>query len=288
MFDDITKLYPTMSQAQKKVADYITDNDEVAAFMTAAKLGKAAGVSEATVVRFTAMLGYDKYSEFQQAMIDEIQSRLVSDKKSTTNNLKADPSGLMKKVLVHDAQNIVDSIHMVPDTTFDMAVDMLEGAKHIYVLGIRNCAPLAEILAYYLGVIRPDVKVVNSVNISELYEQLNWIGKGDVLVGISFPRYSLRTLRAMDFANSQGARLISITDSEYSPMNMYSSCNLWAKSDMITLLDSLVAPMSVINALVVALYLRNENKIQDNTERLEKLWKNYQTYDKDELGDPGE
>lgn len=288
MFDDITKLYPTMSQAQKKVADYITDNDEVAAFMTAAKLGKAAGVSEATVVRFTAMLGYDKYSEFQQAMIDEIQSRLVSDKKSTTNKLKADPSGLMKKVLVHDAQNIVDSIHMVPDTTFDMAVDMLEGAKHIYVLGIRNCAPLAEILAYYLGVIRPDVKVVNSVNISEMYEQLNWIGKGDVLVGISFPRYSLRTLRAMDFANSQGARLISITDSEYSPMNMYSSCNLWAKSDMITLLDSLVAPMSVINALVVALYLRNENKIQDNTERLEKLWKNYQTYDKDELGDPGE
>ncbi len=288
MLDDITKLYPTMSQAQKKVADYITDNDEVAAFMTAAKLGKAAGVSEATVVRFTAMLGYDKYSEFQQAMIDDIQSRLVSDKKSTTNKLKADPSGLMKKVLVHDAQNIVDSIHMVPDTTFDMAVDMLENAKHIYVLGIRNCAPLAEILAYYLGVIRPDVKVVNSVNISELYEQLNWIGKGDVLVGISFPRYSLRTLRAMDFANSQGARLISITDSEYSPMNMYSSCNLWAKSDMITLLDSLVAPMSVINALVVALYLRNENKIQDNTERLEKLWKNYQTYDKDELGDPGE
>ena len=190
MLDDITKLYPTMSQAQKKVADYITDNDEVAAFMTAAKLGKAAGVSEATVVRFTAMLGYDKYSEFQQAMIDEIQSRLVSDKKSTTNKLKADPSGLMKKVLVHDAQNIVDSIHMVPDTTFDMAVDMLENAKHIYVLGIRNCAPLAEILAYYLGVIRPDVKVVNSVNISELYEQLNWIGKGDVLVGISFPRYS--------------------------------------------------------------------------------------------------
>ena len=288
MIDDITKLYPTMSQAQKKVADYITDNDEVAAFMTAAKLGKAAGVSEATVVRFTAMLGYDKYSEFQQAMIDEIQSRLVSDKKSTTNKLKADPSGLMKKVLVHDAQNIVDSIHMVPDTTFDMAVDMLENAKHIYVLGIRNCAPLAEILAYYLGVIRPDVKVVNSVNISELYEQLNWIGKGDVLVGISFPRYSLRTLRAMDFANSQGARLISITDSEYSPMNMYSSCNLWAKSDMITLLDSLVAPMSVINALVVALYLRNEDQIQDNTERLEKLWKNYQTYDKDELGDPGE
>ena len=288
MLDDILKLYDKMSPAQKKIADYIADNDEVAAFMTAAKLGKAAGVSEATVVRFTAMLGYDKYSEFQQAMIDEIQSRLVSDKKSTTNKLKADPSGLMKKVLVHDAQNIVDSIHMVPDTTFDMAVDMLENAKHIYVLGIRNCAPLAEILAYYLGVIRPDVKVVNSVNISELYEQLNWIGKGDVLVGISFPRYSLRTLRAMDFANSQGARLISITDSEYSPMNMYSSCNLWAKSDMITLLDSLVAPMSVINALVVALYLRNEDQIQDNTERLEKLWKNYQTYDKDELGDPGE
>ena len=128
MLDDILKLYDKMSPSQKKIADYISDNDEVASFMTAAKLGKAAGVSEATVVRFTAMLGYDKYSEFQQAMVDEIQSRLVSDKKSTTNKLKADPSGLMKKVLVHDAQNIVDSIHMVPDAVFDMAVDMLNSA----------------------------------------------------------------------------------------------------------------------------------------------------------------
>lgn len=288
MLDDILKLYDRMSPAQKKVADYISENDEVAAFMTAAKLGKAADVSEATVVRFTAMLGYDRYSEFQQAMVDEIQSRLVSDKKSTTNKLKADPSGLMRKVLVHDAQNIVDSIHLVPDAVFDMAVDLLNDAAHIYVLGIRNCAPLAEILAYYLGVIRPDVKALTSNNISELYEQLNWIGKGDVLVGISFPRYSLRTLKAMDFANSQGARLIAITDSEYSPMNMYSSCNLWAKTDMITLADSLVAPLSLINSLIVAMYLRNEKQIIDNTERLEKLWKDFQTYDKDELGDPGE
>ena len=288
MIDDILKMYDKMSPAQKKVADYIAENDEVAAFMTAAKLGKAADVSEATVVRFTAMLGYEKYSEFQQAMVDEIQSRLVSDKKSTTNKLKSDPSGLMRKVLVHDAQNIVDSIHLVPDSTFDMAVELIEGAAHVYVLGIRNCAPLADLLTYYLSVIRPDVKAITSNNISELYEQMNWIGKGDVLIGMSFPRYSLRTLKAMDFANSQGARLISITDSEYSPMNMYSSCNLWAKTDMITLADSLVAPMSVINALIVALYLRNEKKIIENTQRLEGLWKDFQTYDKDELGDPGE
>ncbi len=288
MLNDILGIYDKMSPAQKKIADYISENDEVASFMTAARLGKAAGVSEATVVRFTAMLGYDKYSEFQQAMIDEIQSRLVSDKKSTTNKLKADPSGLMKKVLVHDAQNIVDSIHMVPDAVFDMAVDMLNEAEHIYVLGIRNCAPLADILSYYLGVIRPGVRSVTSNNISELYEQMNWIGKGDVLVGISFPRYSLRTLKAMDYANSRGARLISVTDSEYSPMNMYSSCNLWAKTDMITFADSLAAPLSVINALTVALYLKNEDTILENTRRLENLWKDYQTYDKDELGDPGE
>lgn len=288
MTDDILRSYDQMSPSQKKIADFITENDEMAAFMTAAKLGKAAGVSEATVVRFAAMLGYEKYSEFQQSMVDEIQSRLVSDKKSTTNKLKADPSGLMKKVLVHDAQNIVDSIHLVPDAVFDMAVDLLDDAAHIYVLGIRNCAPLADLLTYYLSVIRPDVKALTSNNISELYEQMNWIGKGDVLVAMSFPRYSLRTLKAMDFANSQGARLISITDSEYSPMNMYSSCNLWAKTDMITLADSLVAPMSVINALIVALYLRNEKKIIENTNRLEDLWKDFQTYDKDELGDPGE
>ncbi len=288
MLDDILKLYDKMSPAQKKIADYISENDEMAAFMTAAKLGKAAEVSEATVVRFTAMLGYDKYSEFQQAMVDEIQSRLVSDKKSTTNKLKADPSGLMKKVLVHDAQNIVDSIHLVPDAVFDMAVDLLDSAAHVYVLGIRNCAPLAELLTYYLSVIRQDVRALTSNNISELYEQMNWIGKGDVLLAMSFPRYSLRTLKAMDFANSQGARLISITDSEYSPMNMYSSCNLWAKTDMVTLADSLVAPMSVINALIVAMYLRNEKKIIENTQRLENLWKDFQTYEKDELGDPGE
>jgi len=170
----------------------------------------------------------------------------------------------------------------------EQAVDLIAEARKICIVGIRTCAPLADYLTYYLRMMRDDVVSVTTTNISEIYEQLSWLQKEDLVIGISFPRYSLRTLRAMDYANHKGARIISITDSKYSPMNMYSSCNLWAKTDMITIADSLVAPMSTINALVIGVYLRDEEKIRKRLEDLEASWNVYQTYDRDEMSDIGE
>lgn len=288
MLDEIKKQYDKMSKGQKKIADYISENMERAAFMTAMKLAEAATVSESTVVRFATMLGYDGYPEFQQAMADALQSRLVSPKKAQTNEFRENRSELLRRVLVADAQNIVDTIGMVDSNTFDQAVELVSNARKICVVGIRTCAPLADYLTYYLRMMRDDVVSVTTTNISEIYEQLSWVQKEDLVIGISFPRYSLRTLRAMDYANHQGARIISITDSKYSPMNMYSSVCLWAKTDMITIADSLVAPMSTINALVIGVYLRNEEKIRKRLESLEESWNAFQTYDRDEMSDFGE
>ena len=279
MLDQIKSQYDKMSKGQKKIADYISDNMERAAFMTAMKLAEAASVSESTVVRFASMLGYEGYPEFQQAMADALQSRLVSPKKAQTNEFRENRSELLRRVLVSDAQNIVDTVGMIDSNIFDQAVDLITNARKICVVGIRTCGPLADYLTYYLRMMRDDVTI---------YEQLSWLQKEDLVIGISFPRYSLRTLRAMDYANHQGARIISITDSKYSPMNMYSSCSLWAKTDMITIADSLVAPMSMINALVIGVYLKDEEKIRKRLEALEQSWNAYQTYDRDEMSDIGE
>ncbi|MBR3515671.1 MAG: MurR/RpiR family transcriptional regulator [Lachnospiraceae bacterium] len=288
MLDVIKAQYDKMSKGQKKIADYISENMERAAFMTAMKLAEAAAVSESTVVRFATMLGYEGYPEFQQAMADELQSRLVTPKKAQTNEFRENRSELLRRVLVSDAQNIVDTIGMVDSDVFDQAVELISNARKICIVGIRTCAPLADYLTYYLRMMRDDVVSVTTTNISEIYEQLSWLKKEDVVMGISFPRYSLRTLRAMDYANHQGARIISITDSKYSPMNMYSSVCLWAKTDMITIADSLVAPMSTINALVIGVYLKNEEQIRKRLEALEESWNAFQTYDRDEMADIGE
>ncbi len=288
MLDQIKSQYDKMSKGQKKIAEYISENMERAAFMTAMKLAEAASVSESTVVRFASMLGYEGYPEFQQAMADALQSRLVSPKKAQTNEFRENRSELLRRVLVSDAQNIVDTIGMVDGNTFDQAVELISNARKICIVGIRTCAPLADYLTYYLRMMRDDVLSVTTTNISEIYEQLSWVQKEDLVIGISFPRYSLRTLRAMDYANHQGARIISITDSKYSPMNMYSSVCLWAKTDMITIADSLVAPMSTINALVIGVYLKNEEQIRKRLETLEQSWNAFQTYERDEMADYGE
>ena len=172
MLDEIKKQYDKMSKGQKKIADYISENMERAAFMTAMKLAEAATVSESTVVRFATMLGYDGYPEFQQAMADALQSRLVSPKKAQTNEFRENRSELLRRVLVADAQNIVDTIGMVDSNTFDQAVELVSNARKICVVGIRTCAPLADYLTYYLRMMRDDVVSVTTTNISEIYEQL--------------------------------------------------------------------------------------------------------------------
>ena len=167
--------------------------------------------------------------------------------------------------------------------TFDLAVETILSAKNIYIVGIRSCAPLASFLAFYLNLIFDHVRLLNTNSSSELFEQMIRIGEEDVMIGISFPRYSMRTLKALEFANNRNAKVITLTDSIHSPMNLYSSCNLIARSDMASIVDSLVAPLSVINALVVALCMRKQKEVVATLESLEKIWDEYQVYNNDEI-----
>ncbi len=192
-------------------------------------------------------------------------------------------SKILESVLHSDAERIKESIEMIDPNAFDMAVETILNAKRIYIVGIRSCAPLAGFLAFYLNMMFDDVRLLSTNSSSELFEQMVRISKDDVIIGISFPRYSMRTLKAMEFANNRSAKVITITDSVHSPMNLYSSCNLIADSDMASIVDSLVAPLSVINALIVALCMKKQGEVVNTLEMLEDIWDEYQVYENDEI-----
>ena len=175
------------------------------------------------------------------------------------------------------------TMESIDHSVFELAVDTILNAKSIYIIGIRSCAPLASFLGFYLNLICPDVKLVNTNSSSEIFEQIIRVGEKDVVIGISFPRYSMRTLKAMEFANNRSAKVITLTDSVHSPMNLYSSCNLIADSDMASIVDSLVAPLSVINALIVALCMKKQRDVAKTLEMLEGIWDEYQVYENDEI-----
>lgn len=190
---------------------------------------------------------------------------------------------ILDKVLQADIDKIKQTMESLDHNAFDLAVETLLKAKTIYVIGIRSCAPLAHFLSFYLNLIFEDVRLIQTSSASEIFEQMIRIGEKDVIIGISFPRYSMRTLKAMEFANNRNAKVITLTDSIHSPMNLYSSCNLIARSDMASIVDSLVAPLSVINALVVALCMKKQQDVVDTLESMEKIWDEYQVYSNDEI-----
>ena len=272
-----------MSKGQRMLANYITDNFDKAVFLTAAKLGDIVGVSESTVVRFATALGYKGYPEFQKALEEMVRNKLNSLQRMEVTYGRITQSNVLESVLNSDAEKIKDTLSNIDEKVFDLAVDTILNAKKIYVIGIRSCAPLASFLAFYLNLIFPDVILLNTTSSAEVFEQMIRISGDDVIIGISFPRYSMRTLKALEFANSRSAKIISITDSINSPMNLYSSCNLIAKSDMASIVDSLVAPLSVINALIVSLCMRKQDDVTKNLEELEQIWDEYQVYESDEL-----
>lgn len=265
------------------IATYITDNFDKAVFLTAAKLGDVVGVSESTVVRFATALGYKGYPEFQAALEEMVRNKLNSLQRMEVTYGRITQTNVLESVLTSDAEKIKDTLENIDGKIFDLAVDTILNAKKIYVIGIRSCAPLASFLAFYLNLIFPDVVLLNTTSSAEVFEQMIRISGDDVIIGISFPRYSMRTLKALEFANSRSAKIISITDSINSPMNLYSSCNLIAKSDMASIVDSLVAPLSVINALIVSLCMRKQDDVTKNLEELEQIWDEYQVYESDEL-----
>lgn len=279
----INRYYGKMSKGQKLLASYISDNYDKAVFLTAAKLGRVVGVSESTVVRFAIMLGYKGYPEFQKALEEMVRNKLNSLQRMEVTYGRIKQSDILESVLSSDIEKIKHTMEHLDNRAFNLAVDMILKAKTIYVVGIRSCEPLASFLSFYLNLMFDHVVQLRTSSSSELFEQMLRIDSSDVIIGISFPRYSMRTLKAMEFANKRQAKIISITDSIHSPMNLYSSCNLIAESDMISIVDSLVAPLSVINSLIVALCMEKQTEVAGTLETLENIWNEFQVYEKDEL-----
>lgn len=251
--------------------------------MTAAKMGEALSISESTVVRFAAAIGYEGYPEMQAALAAWVKTKLNAVQKVGAAYRGSSQSEVLTSVLSSDMEKIQDTIDNLDPAAFDTAVDIILEARTVYIAGIRSCAPLAEFLSFYLNMIRGNIVLLKTTSLSEVFEQMLRIGDKDAIIGISFPRYSMRTLKAMEFANDRNAKVITITDSVHSPMNLYSSCNLLARSDMVSIVDSLVAPLSVINALVVALCLKRPEAVKASLESLEGAWNNYQVYLNDEI-----
>ncbi len=283
MINTIRDSFESMSKSHKRIATYILDHYDQAVFMTAARLGKEVGTSESTVVRFATGLGFLGYPEFQKALEFWIKNQWNTVAKVGMKYGKSTQSEILTSVLNSDIEKIAHTLQNVDVDLFEAAVDIILEAKHVYIIGLRSCEPLADFLSFYLNMIRGDVVLVRSTSVTELFEQMIRIDENDVAIGISFPRYSMRTLKAMEFANDRNAKVIAITDSIHSPMNLYSSCNLCARSDMVSIVDSLVAPLSLINALVVALCLRNPEQVKKNLQQLEKVWGDYQVYLNDEI-----
>lgn len=275
--------YHKFSKGQKKLVSYITDNYDKAAFFTAAKLGETVGVSESTVVRFAIHLGYKGYPEFQKALEELVRNKLNSIQRMEVTYGRVPQSEILDTVLRTDIEKIKLTMENIDHNAFELAVETILEAKSIYIVGIRSCAPLASFLGFYFNLLFDNVHLMHTNSSSELFEQMIHISKDDVIIGISFPRYSMRTLKALEFANNRNAKVITLTDSIHSPMNLYSSCNLIARSDMASIVDSLVAPLSVINALVVALCMRKQREVTATLEDLEKIWDEYQVYNNDEI-----
>ncbi len=279
----IDEHYPKMSKGHKAIASYIKEHYDEAVFLTAAKIGKSLGISESTVVRFASSLGYKGFPEFQESLASWVKNKLNTVQKVNAKYGRSTQSEILSSVLNGDIERIQDTLAEIDPVAFENATDAILEAKTVYVVGIRSCEPLADFLSFYLNMIRGDVVLVRTTSVSETFEQMIRVSEKDCVIGISFPRYSMRTLKAMEFARDRNARVITITDNQYSPMCMYSTCNLYTRSDMVSIVDSLVAPLSVINALVVALCLKAPDEVKDNLETLEQTWGNYQVYLSDEI-----
>ena len=279
----INESYSRMSKGKKNIATYVTEHYEQAVFMKAAELGKIVGISESTVVRFAMSLGYEGYPEFQKALADWVSDKFRSVEKVGRRFGRSSEGEILSAILKSDISNIEHTIGSIDVAAFKTAVDIILKARTVYIVGLRSCEPLADFLHFYLNMIRGGNVLIKTTSVSEMFEQMIRIGDRDCIIGISFPRYSMRTLKCMEFANDRNAKVITITDSVHSPMNLYSSCNILAKSEMASIVDSLVAPLSVINALVVALCMRRPNEVQADLKMLEETWNNYQVYLNDEI-----
>ncbi|MBO5203030.1 MAG: MurR/RpiR family transcriptional regulator [Clostridia bacterium] len=280
LLKEIEERMPTFSKGQKLISVYILDNYDKAAYMTAAKLGAIVKVSESTVVRFAIELGFEGYPEFQHSLQEIVRTKLTSFQRiEVTNNLIGD-GDVLTKVLLADSDKIKHTLDEIDRDAFDSAVDSIVGAKTISVLGARSSSSLAGFLSHSLGMIFDNVRFVQTTSGSEMFEQILNIGEGDVMIAISFPRYSKKIINAVDYAKHRGANIIAITDSAASPIAPQANQILLARSDMASFVDSLVAPLSIINAIVVAVSRKKQDELTARLRRLEEIWDEYEVYDK--------
>lgn len=285
LFDLIREREKTASKGHKKIAEYILDHYDKAEYLTAAKLGECVGVSESTVVRFASDLGFSGYPEFQKSLREAARNKLTAVQRIEQSRLS--PEDVFSKVLKNDIEHIRRTLEETDEKNFNSAVDSIINAKHIYILGVRSSAALASFMGYYFQLMRPDVVALRQGSRSELFEQLMHLGEGDLLIGISFPRYSRQTVQALAYAKKKGAETLAITDSLDSPIAENAGNVLLARSDMVSFVDSLVAPMSLINALIAAVSLKNHEEVEKSFAILEEIWDEYDVYQKSEDGNRG-
>ncbi len=274
----IENAYPTLSKGHKRIADFIKNNYEKASFMTAASLGKAVGVSESTVVRFASNIGFDGYPELQKYLQEAVKSHLTSVQRMDVAASRYGGDDFIDRAFMTDIEMIKQTRDSISREAFSKSAEAINKAKKIYILGVRSSAALASFAAFYLRFLYENVVLIDTSASSELFEQMFRISEDDVCIAISFPRYSNQTVKALSFAKSRGATIISITDGEMSPIAPYATHLLVAKSSMVSFVDSLVAPLSVINALVAASAREKRDDVYNDFKALEEIWDEYQVY----------
>ena len=285
MNDLINKIQSELSgfsKGQKQIARFILEHYDKAAFMTASRLGTTVGVSESTVVRFATELGYDGYPHLQRALQEMIRNKLTSVQRMEVSSDRMGGRDVLQTVLHADMDMIRQTLDEIDRDAFQGAVDALIGAKRIYILGVRSSSALSNFVGFYFNLLFENVTLVHTNSVSEIFEQVLRVGPGDVVLGVSFPRYSKRTLSAMQYARDRGARVIALTDSRLSPLVRVADHLLLARSDMASFVDSLVAPLSVVNALIVAVGMSRRDEIEQTFNKLERIWEEYDVYEKPE------
>lgn len=280
LFVLINERLPKLSKGHKLIANFILSHYDKAAFMTAQKLGVTVGVSESTVVRFATELGYDGYPSLQRALQGLMRNKLTAVQRIEVMNDRITRDDVLERVLSLDIEKIRRTLEETSTEDFNRAVDMITSCNTIYILAARSTAPLASFMSYYFNLIFPKVRLVHNSSTSEMFEQIMHIDENDVLIGISFPRYSKQTVKGLQFAKSKGTHVIAITDSISSPLAQFADTLLLAHSDMASFVDSLVAPLSLINALIVAVSITDIDRVSKNFESLEQIWEEYEVYEK--------
>jgi DNA-binding MurR/RpiR family transcriptional regulator len=270
----------SFSKGQKRVANVLLNSYDKAAYMTASKLGAAAGVSESTVVRFAIELGYDGYPELQRALQDLIRTKLTSSQRIEVTNHRIGDGDILENVLLSDAEKIRNTLSNISRADFDAAVDAIIAADNIYIIGVRSSSSLASFMNFYFNMIFDNVHFVQTTSGSEMFERIINLKKNDVMIAISFPRYSTRIINAVDYAKEVGVKVVALTDSVQSPIASKADALLVAESDMASFVDSLVAPLSIINAMIVAISKKKQKEITAKFDLLERIWDDYDVYAK--------